>query len=103
MSQAVDNEFLLYADYTCVAFQHRDIKTIEEHLNRDFSTLVDWFVDDKLSIYFGEEKTKSILFSAKHRSRSIGQIDISYKGIKIKQYSKVTYLGCVLDECLTGK
>ena len=103
MSQAVDNEFLLYADDTCLAFQHRDIKTIEEHLNQDFSTLVDWFVDNKLNIYFGEDKTKSIFISAKHRSRSIEQIDISYKDFKIKQYSKVTYFGCVLDECLTGE
>ena len=100
MPKAVDNELLSYADDTC---QHRNIKTIEEHLNRDFSTLVDWFVDNRLSVHFGEDKTKSILFTPKHRSKSIGQIDISYKDIKIKQYSKVTYLGCVLDECLTGE
>ena len=103
MPQAVDIELLLYVDDTCLVFQHRNIKTIEEHLNRDFSTLVDWFVDNRLSVHFGEDKTKSILFSPKHRSKSIGQIDISYKDIKIKQYSKVTYLGCVLDECLTGE
>ena len=98
--QAVDRELLLYADDTCLVFEQRNIKTIEEHLNRDFSTLVDWFVDNRLSVHFDEGKTKSILFSPKHRSKSIGQIDISYKDIKIKQYSKVTYLGCVLDECL---
>ena len=100
ISQAADSELLLYADDTCLVFQHRNIKTIEEHLNRDFSTLVDWFVDNRQSIHFGEE---SILFSPKHRSKSTGQIDISYKDIKIKQYSKVTYLGCVLDKCLTGE
>ena len=65
-------------------FQHWDIKTIEEHLNKDFSTLVDLFVDNKLSVLFGEDKTKSILFSPKHRSKSIGQIDISYKDVKLK-------------------
>ena len=102
MSQVVDSEFLLYADDTCLVFQHRDIKTIEEHLNRDLSPLVDWFVDNKLSAHFGEDK-KSILFSPKHRSKSIGQIDISYKDVKIKQYSKVSYLGCVLHESLTGE
>ena len=83
--QAVDSELLLYADDTCLVFQQRNIKTIEEHLNRDFSTLVDWFVDNRLSVHFGEDKTKSILFTPKHRSKSIGQIDISYKDIKIKQ------------------
>ena len=103
MPQAADSELLLYVDDTCLVFLHRNIKTIEEHLNRDFSTLVDWLVDNKLSVYFCEDKTKSILFPPKHRSSSMRQIDISYKDVKIKQYSKVTYLGCVLDECLTGE
>ena len=42
------------------------VKTIiEDKLNNDFNTLCDWFVDNKLSIHFGEDKTKSILFSPK--------------------------------------
>ena len=44
-----------------------------------------------------------VFFSPKDRSKSTGQIDISYKDVKIKQYSKITYLGSVLDECLTGE
>ena len=90
MPQAVDNHF--YYRPMIIVIQHKDIKTIEEHLIRDFSTLIDWFVDNKLSLYFVEDKTKSILFSPKHRSRTIGQIDISYKDVKIKQYSTVTFL-----------
>ena len=65
--------------------------------------MFEWFVDNKLSVYFDEGKTKSILFSPKHRSKSIEQIDISYRDVKIKQYPKITYLGCVLDNCLTGE
>ena len=103
MPQAVDSELLLHANDTCLVFQHKNIKTIEEHLNRDFSSLIDWFIDNKLSVHFDEDKTKSFLFSPKHRSKSIGQIDISYKDVKIKQYSKVIYFGCVLDECLYGE
>ena len=34
MPQDVDSELLLYADDTCLVFQHKDIKTIEEHLNK---------------------------------------------------------------------
>ena len=52
MPQAVDCELLLYTDDTCLIFQHKDITEIETTLNRNFSMLCDWFVDDKLSIHF---------------------------------------------------
>ena len=67
MPQAVDCELLLYADDTCLMFQHKDITEIESALNKNFSMLCDWFVDNKLSIHFGEDKTKSILFGSKHK------------------------------------
>ena len=70
MSQAIESELLLYTDDTCLVFQHRNIKVIEDYLNRDFSTLVDWFVHDRLSTHFGEDKTKSILFSPKSINRT---------------------------------
>ena len=31
---------------------------INEKLNQDFNSLCDWFLDNKLSIHFGEDKTK---------------------------------------------
>ena len=60
MSQAVDCELLLFADDTCLIFQHKDITEIETALNKNFSMPCDWFVDNTLSIHFGEDKTKSI-------------------------------------------
>ena len=60
-------------------------------------------MDNKLSIHFGEDKTKSILFSSKRKVKKASSLNIQYKDIKIKQYSKVTYLGCILDETLSGE
>ena len=94
MSQAVDCDLFLYADDTCLLFQHKDLERIKEELTKNFSNICDWFVDNKLSIHFGEDKTRSILFSTKNRKREIGTLDIQYGDVKIKQYSKVTYLGC---------
>ena len=65
MPQAVNSDLLLYADDTCLIYTGKHINTIEEQLNTDFSSLCDWFVDNKLSVHFGEEKTKSILFGTK--------------------------------------
>ena len=100
MPQSVNCELLLYANGTCLIFQHN---YIENQLNKNFSLICDWFVDNKLSIHFGEDKTKSILFSSKRKIKKASPLNIQCKDIKIKQYSKVTYLGCILDETLSGE
>ena len=103
MPQAVTSTLLLYADDSCILYQHKDVVQIEKRLNEDFENLCDWFVDNKLSIHFGEDKTKSILFASKRRAKNIRQLNIKYKDINIKQHSEVTYLGCVLDETMSGE
>ena len=76
---------------------------IEKQLKEDFENLCDWFVDNKLSIQFGEDKTRSNVFASKRRAKNIRQLNIKYKNIYIKQQSEVTYLGCVLDETMSGE
>ena len=72
---------------------------IEKRLNADFENLCAWFVDNKLSIHFGEDMEKSVLFASKQRAKNIRQLNIKYKDIKIKQHSA----GCVLDETMSGE
>ena len=38
------------------------VHKIEDVLNKEFSTLCEWFVDNRLSIHLGEDKTKSFSF-----------------------------------------
>ena len=74
-----------------------------KRLNEDFENLYDWFVDTKLSIHFGDDKTKSILFTSKRRAKNIRQLNNKYKDINVKQHSEVTYPGYVLDEAMSGE
>ena len=69
MPQAVKLNRFLYVDNSCLAFQGKDVTEIEEQLNEDFTNICEWFVDNRLSIHFGEEKTKSILFASKRKIR----------------------------------
>ena len=62
MLQAVNCDLLLYADDKSLIFQHKDINIIKHQLNRNFSNICDWFVDNKLSIHFDGDKTKSFFF-----------------------------------------
>ena len=71
MSQAVRCHLFLYADNSCLACQHKDNNEIEKQLNINFSNICDWLVDNKLSIQFGEDKTKPILFASKFKKKNI--------------------------------
>ena len=100
ISQAVKCELFLYTDDTCLTFQHENVKEIEDQLNLNFSRLCDWFIDNKLSIHLGEDKTKSILFGTKLNIKWAEPLNIVYGNVKIKQYTKVTCLDCILDAFL---
>ena len=58
----------------CLMMSHvlcTNIKTLgklKKNLNEDFEIICGWFVDNKLSIHFGNDKTKSILFPSKWRA-----------------------------------
>ena len=58
MNQAVECDLYLYAVDSCLLFQHKNVTGIKKQLTKDFSNICDWFVDNKLSIHFGEDKTK---------------------------------------------
>ena len=77
------------------------MKEIERNLNKNFSAVCDWFVDNKLSIHLGENKTKCILFGTKYRLNKVSSLDIKYGEILIKQHHTVTHLSCLLDATLS--
>ena len=100
ISQAVKWNIFLYADDTCLVCQRKNINEIKKQLNKDFESICDWFVDNKLSIHLGDDKTKSILFASKFKIKKVRKLNIKYGNIQIKQHSKVKYLGCMLDETM---
>ena len=51
-----------------------------------------WFVDNKLSIHFGEDKTKCI-FS---KEKNVPGLNKTHENNRIKQFNIVEYLGCLI-------
>ena len=70
------------------------------HFNKEFSLLCEWFIDNKLSIHFGQDKTKSVLFS---KTRGLKENNISFAGHYIKQQETVENLGCQLYSKLSAE
>ena len=62
-------------------------------------------MDNKLSIHFGTDKTKSVLFVSTFQRKNIKKLNIKYGDIEIQQHSNsnIKYLGCLLDEKMPGE
>ena len=102
MSQAVKCDLFLYADDACLTFQHGSVKEIEDELNLNFSSLWNWFIDNNISAHLGEDKTKSIIFGTKFNIKRAEPLNHVSINVKMKQYSKVTYLGGIVDDSFSG-
>ena len=70
LPQFVISDSLLSTDDTCIVFQHKNVTEIEKQLLRGFSGFCYWFVDNKSSIDFVQDKAKSILLGTKHKLRN---------------------------------
>ena len=75
MSQAVRFDLFLYADDTCLVCQHKDINEIEKQL-KVFESICDWFVDNKISFHFCDDKTKCILFATKFEIKKFRKLNV---------------------------
>ena len=63
MPQAVNRNLFLCGDESCLIYQNKSFEEIEKHLNEDFESIGDWFVHNRSSLHFGEDKTNCILFA----------------------------------------
>ena len=85
MPQDINSNMFLHLVDSGLASQHKDIHTTKIQLNKDFANLCEWFGDNKISIHFGEGKTKCTLFASKQWSKNAVKLNIMYNGIEIKQ------------------
>ena len=74
----IDCELFLYADDTCLVYQPKDVREIEQDLKSTFPNDFYWFIDNRQSIHVGYEKSKSILFGIKYKVNKVGSLDIRY-------------------------
>ena len=90
-SQTVKSNLFRYADDSCPIFQSKRVIEIEKKLNRDLTL----FVDNRLSIHFGQDKTKYILIASKRKLKKVPNLNITYEKCKSnniqRSYTQVAY------------
>ena len=73
-------------------YQHKNVAEIENVLNKEFVNVCKWFIDSKLSIHFGKDKTKCILFSKEKNLEYLGfylDANISRESMAMKSFKKI--------------
>ena len=91
---------ILFADDTNIFYSHTCLKKLNEIIQEEINKITNWLNTNILSI--NNSKTKFMLFrSCKKKQKH--NISISINNELINQVKNTTFLGVVLDECLTWK
>ena len=101
MKAAVNWQLLLYADDSAIIVSGKNITEIENSLSKELESVQDWLIDNKLSLHLG--KTEAIVFGSKHKVSRTRKMNVTCKGTNINNTDTVTYLGAIIDSCLTGE
>ena len=87
----VSHDLLLHPDDSDVAFQCIDKSEIEKQVKINFTNVYEWFVDSKMIVHFGEDKTGSSLFGTKCKFENFRKFNITCKGRDTKPYISGLY------------
>ena len=79
MLEAAKSNLFLYVDDSCLMYQSRDVKEFENQLIMKFENVCGWSLENKLSIYFGKDKTELIIFLRKRKIKSQGKLNVKKK------------------------
>ena len=79
MLEAVKSNLFFYVDDSCLMYQNRDVKEFENQLNMNFENVCGWPLENKLSMYFGKDKTELIIFLRKRKIKSQRKLNVKYK------------------------
>ena len=92
-SLCAHDEFLLYADDTCLTYQHENIDILINHVNERLKIINDWCMYNELSI--NPAKSEFMIITNKSLDATIPTISIN--NAPIQQKTCVKYLGVNID------
>ncbi len=92
--------FILFADDTNIFYSNKCLKTLSNIIQTEIDKIAEWLNVNKLSL--NTTKTKIILFRSPNKKPS-QTIKININGKYIEQVKCTTFLGIIIDECLTWK
>ena len=101
MQISVNCKLMLYADDSALLISGKFPSVIAQNLTEELNSCYQWLVDNKLSLHLG--KTETMLLGSKKKLKKVQNFSVSCNNTEIEQTKKVTYLGAILDNTLSGE
>ena len=106
LPQAVKNsKIAMYADDTSISYRSDDIHKLQEAMNKDLITVVEWLKGNKLSLNVA--MTKAMVISTKQKERSLTrnneELSLKIQEEPIDNVLITKYLGIQVDRSLDWK
>ena len=90
--------FILFADDTTILCSNRCLKSLNNTMQTEIHKVTEWLNVNKLSLNI--KKTKFILFRSTNKKPK-HKLKLSINDEDIQQVKNTTFLGIIIDECLT--
>ena len=106
LPQAVKNSTVaMYADDTSLSYRSGDIRQLNEMMNKDLTTIVEWLKCNKLSLNVAKTKAMVILTKEKERclAKTNEELSLVIQEERIDDVLAAKYLGIQVDRNLNWK
>ncbi len=100
MQAVCDCNLFLYADDSALLISDKDVGRIQVNLAKELCKVRDWLSENKLMLHLG--RTESILFGSKQNLNKVSKLSVGVGDCLISNRTSVNYLGCILDNDLSG-
>lgn len=101
MQSACSCDLLLYADDSALMVSNKNKAVIESRLSMELENVSQWLSENRLSLHIG--KTESILFSTSRKQKNQEGFKVQLGSSVVTSTKSVVYLGCTLDNTLSGE
>ena len=90
--------FILFADDTNIFYSNSCLKSLNKVIQEEVNKVAEWLNVNKLSLNI--KKTKYIIFRSTNKKLK-HDVKVSINNINIEHVKSTTFLGIIIDECLT--
>ena len=101
MDAACSCPLFLYADDSALLVTGESLEAVSLGLENELKKVNRWLSENKLSLHLG--KSECIVFATRYNLRQTANFKVECNGVKLQEKTSISYLGCILEQNMSGE